>query len=49
MPVFEKEEGIRTMTVVLCTWGNTLEGGTREALTLARKTAAASNLPLHWG
>ena len=36
------------MTVVLCTWGNTLEGGTREALTLARKTAAASNLPLHW-
>lgn len=36
------------MTVVLCTWGNTLEGGTREALTLARKTAAASSLPLHW-
>lgn len=36
------------MTVVLCTWGNALEGGTREALTLARKTAAASNVPLHW-
>ncbi|MBP9713990.1 MAG: electron transfer flavoprotein subunit alpha/FixB family protein [Sterolibacterium sp.] len=36
------------MSVVLCTWGNTLEGGTREALTLARKTAAAQNLPLHW-
>ena len=36
------------MSVVLCTWGNTLEGGTREALTLARKTAAAQNQPLHW-
>lgn len=36
------------MTVVLCTWGNILEGGSQEALTLARKTAAAANLPLHW-
>ncbi len=36
------------MTVVLCTWGNALEGGTREALTLARKTAAASGAALHW-
>ncbi len=36
------------MTLVLCTWGNTLEGGTREALTLARKTSAACGLPLHW-
>ena len=36
------------MTVVLCTCGNALEGGTREALTLARKTAAASGASLHW-
>jgi electron transfer flavoprotein alpha subunit len=36
------------MSVVLCTWGNNLEGGSQEALTLARKTAAAANLPLHW-
>ena len=36
------------MTVVLCTWGNAIEGGIREALTLARKTAAASGVPLNW-
>jgi electron transfer flavoprotein alpha subunit len=36
------------MTVVLCTWGNAIEGGTREALTLARKTSATCGLPLHW-
>ncbi|CAB1369269.1 protein of unknown function [Denitratisoma oestradiolicum] len=41
-------QGIRTMTVVLCTWGNTLEGGTEEALTLARQFAAANGAALNW-
>lgn len=36
------------MSVVLCTWGNTIEGGSREALTLARKTAAARGVALNW-
>lgn len=36
------------MTVVLCTWGNTLEGGTEEALTLARQFAAANGAALNW-
>jgi electron transfer flavoprotein alpha subunit len=36
------------MTVALCTWGNALEGGTEEALTLAHKLSAARGSALHW-
>lgn len=36
------------MTVVLCTWGDTLESGTEEALTLAGRHAAASGADLVW-
>lgn len=36
------------MTVVLCTWGDALEGGTEEALTVARQHATAINTPLNW-
>lgn len=36
------------MTVALCTWGNALEGGTEEALTLAQKLSAARGSALHW-
>jgi len=36
------------MTVVLCTWGNAIEGGTEEALTLAHKHAATVGADLNW-
>lgn len=36
------------MTVLLCSWGNTVEGGTEEALTLARKTSQAAGAALDW-
>ncbi|MBT4521573.1 MAG: hypothetical protein HOC23_16360, partial [Halieaceae bacterium] len=36
------------MTVVLCTWGNDIEGGTEEALTLAHKLSAADGSQLSW-
>lgn len=36
------------MTVVLCTWGNALEGGTEEALTLASRYSAAIGAELNW-
>jgi electron transfer flavoprotein alpha subunit len=36
------------MTVVLCTWGNTLEGGTEEALTVAHKLSVEAGLDLNW-
>ncbi len=36
------------MSIVLCTWGSFIEGGTEEALTLARKLAASVGAELHW-
>ncbi len=36
------------MSVVLCTWGNTIEGGTAEALTLAHKLSVAARSELNW-
>lgn len=36
------------MTVVLCTWGNAIEGGTEEALTLANKLSSAASADLNW-
>lgn len=36
------------MTVVLCTWGDAIEGGTEEALTLARGFGAATGARLDW-
>ena len=36
------------MTVVLCTWGDALEGGTEEALTLAGQHSTAIGADLHW-
>lgn len=36
------------MTVVLCTWGNSIEGGTEEALTLAHKVSCESGTDLNW-
>lgn len=36
------------MTVVLCTWGSAIEGGTEEALTLAHKHAIAVGADLNW-
>lgn len=36
------------MTVVLCTWGNAIEGGTEEALTLANKVSSAAGADLNW-
>jgi electron transfer flavoprotein alpha subunit len=36
------------MTVVLCTWGNAIEGGTEEALTLAQRHASAKGAQLNW-
>ena len=36
------------MTIVLCTWGNFIEGGTEEALTLARKLSDSQGAKLHW-
>lgn len=36
------------MTVVLCTWGNAIEGGTEEALTLANQLSTASGADLNW-
>ncbi len=36
------------MTVLLCSWGNAVEGGTEEALTLARKASQAAGSALDW-
>ena len=36
------------MTVALCTWGNALEGGTEEALTLALRLSAERGTALNW-
>ena len=36
------------MSVVLCTWGDALEGGTEEALTLASQYSQASRAELNW-
>ena len=36
------------MTVALCTWGNALEGGTEEALTLALRLSAERGSVLSW-
>ena len=36
------------MTVLLCSWGNAVEGGTEEALTLARKASQAAGNALDW-
>lgn len=36
------------MTVVLCTWGNTIEGGTEEALTLAAQASKLAGSELNW-
>jgi electron transfer flavoprotein alpha subunit len=36
------------MSVVFCSWGDVLEGGSVEALTLARKLAAATGAELRW-
>lgn len=36
------------MTVVLCTWGEALEGGTEEALTLASKLCQENGQDLDW-
>lgn len=36
------------MTIVLCTWGETIEGGTEEALTMARKLSHDAGIDLHW-
>lgn len=36
------------MAVVLFSWGDAIDGGTEEALTLARKLAAATGAPLRW-
>ncbi|PLW69184.1 electron transfer flavoprotein subunit alpha/FixB family protein [Pseudohalioglobus lutimaris] len=36
------------MSVVLCTWGNTIEGGTEEALSLAHKLSNSKAVELNW-
>jgi electron transfer flavoprotein alpha subunit len=36
------------MTIVLCTWGSFIEGGTEEALTVARKLGVSLGAELHW-
>ena len=36
------------MAVLLCSWGNTVEGGTEEALTLANKVSSAAGTELNW-
>ncbi|NMG31326.1 electron transfer flavoprotein subunit alpha/FixB family protein [Aromatoleum evansii] len=36
------------MAVVLCSWGDAIDGGTEEALTLAHKLAAATGAQLRW-
>jgi electron transfer flavoprotein alpha subunit len=36
------------MTVVLCTWGDAIEGGTEEALTLASQYSVATGAELNW-
>jgi len=36
------------MTVALCTWGDALEGGTEEALTLALRLSDERGSALHW-
>jgi len=36
------------MSIVLCTWGDIIEGGTEEALTLASKLSGESGADLYW-
>lgn len=36
------------MAVVLCSWGDAIDGGTDEALTLARKLAGSTGVELRW-
>lgn len=36
------------MSIVLCSWGRSIEGGTAEALTLARRLSAESGAELRW-
>lgn len=36
------------MSVVVCSWGRTVERGTEETLTAARAHSAATGEPLHW-
>ncbi|MBV6424020.1 MAG: Electron transfer flavoprotein subunit alpha [Steroidobacteraceae bacterium] len=36
------------MSVVVCSWGNTVERGTEEVLTAARAYSVAAGLPLRW-
>jgi electron transfer flavoprotein alpha subunit len=36
------------MSFVLCTWGDVIEGGTEEALSLASKASTAAGQPLNW-
>ena len=36
------------MTVVLCTWGDAIEGGTEEALTVASQYSVATGAELNW-
>ncbi|NMG00048.2 electron transfer flavoprotein subunit alpha/FixB family protein [Aromatoleum toluolicum] len=36
------------MAVVLCSWGDAIDGGTEEALTLARKLAGSTGVELRW-
>ena len=36
------------MTVVVLSWGEAVEAGTAEALTLAAKLAASQGVELHW-
>jgi electron transfer flavoprotein alpha subunit len=41
-------KGDQPMTVVLCTWGDAIEGGTEEALTLASQYSQATGAELNW-
>jgi electron transfer flavoprotein alpha subunit len=36
------------MSIVLCTWGNTVEGGTAEALTLAQQLSSSLGSDFNW-
>lgn len=36
------------MAVVLCSWGDAIDGGTEEALTLARKLAGSTGVEFRW-
>jgi electron transfer flavoprotein alpha subunit len=42
------EQGVLAMAVVLCSWGDAIDGGTEEALTLARKLAGSTGVELRW-